>query len=330
MKAVIRVLIVALFALVAACSVHPSAPASSPRALEAQWQDVFDGTPELFAIIRPQAMKRDAVYGALFKSVLRVAQAESEMTGVTALEAAEGSEEILIGIRPSDIDAAAEQDAAIVLRHVPANLDPEKMLDPSGRPLFRLVAERANVQELLAQRGVQNASIFVLADRTWVIAIGRARDRARLAFVSPLGRPVPKIDPGALAALRLDASTFRRSPRLTESAAFGPLVRHLNSMSIALSPGKGGVVATLAYRDEDASALAELHAKRLVRELAQSEAVRGEAQPSEKGKSNAPGRWAWLKDTPITRESNVVRMRIAVPLRLLEELPNAKPSDFTF
>lgn len=289
------------------------APRPARRELAPQWQDVFDGTPEIYAVVRPQTIKRDAIYGTFFKNVLRIAQAKTPMRGATALEALEGCEEIIVGIRK---DGAGE-DSAIVFRGVPASLDAQKMTDAAGHPVLRLVDARAKVPEYqwIDRQSTSEGSLFILPDRTWVGALGEARARARQAFASPFGRPVPKADAEALAVVRLDATTLLQAPRFAKSPLLGPLTRKLNTVSIALKPGKGGVVATLQYADDDACAWAEMHSKRLVDELAKQEPKRG-----------APS-LDWLKTAQIGREGNAVTVKLAIPARLLEDLPNASGAD---
>jgi hypothetical protein len=283
------------------------------RELGPQWQDVFDGTPELYAVVRPQLIKRDAVYGTFFKNLLRMAQAKTPMRGATTLEALEGCDEIIVGIRK---DANGE-DSALVFRGVPASLDPQKMTDASGHPVLRLVDARAKVPEYqwIDRQSTSQGSLFILPDRTWVGALGEARARARQAFASPFGRPVPKIDPEALASLRLDAATFLQGPRFANSPMLGPLTRKLNAFTVALKPGKGGVVATLQYANEDSSAWAEMHAKRILEEISKQEPKRG--TPS----------LDWLKTAQVGHEGNAMTVKLAIPARLLEDLPNATGSD---
>lgn len=313
-----------LLSLAGAAGCGPSArpPPPARQDTSPQWADVFDGTPDLYAVLRPQAIKRDAVYGALWTTVLRFAQAQHLLHGQTALEVAEGAEEIVVGINPGD-------DAAIVFRGVPASLDPRRMTDASGHPLFRLVDDkgRAPEYEPLDRKNAAPGSVFVLPDRTWVVAVGDARPRARQAFASPFGRPAPKVDRSALAAVRFGES-FVQAPRYVKSPVWGPLTRKLAAATLALLPGKGGLVVTLHYGDEDATAWAEMHAKRLVDELA---ALAPEAAPRRPGPRPDPGplegRFAWLKGTVVEREGNAVRVRLAIPARLLEELPNASARD---
>ncbi|MDB4940647.1 MAG: hypothetical protein JWP97_181 [Labilithrix sp.] len=310
-RAVTMVAVVAASAAsVAGCGPHAERETrATRREVPPQWQDVFDGTPEIYAVIRPQAIKRDAVYGALFKSALHMAQARSEMRGVTTLEALEGAEEIVIGVRK---DPQGREDAALVLRGVPASLDVARMTDTSNTPVFRLVDPRARVPEFeWADRRSDGAgAVFVLPDRTWVGTVGDARVRARQAFVSPFGRPAPEVDPKALAVARFEAAAVLASPRLAKSSVFGPLVRKLRALTLALMPGKTGVQASFQYENEDASAWAEMHLKRIVEQLSG-------ARPS----------LAWLKDAHVTHEENRVIVTVAVPPRLLEELPKASASD---
>ncbi len=311
----VRVLVSTSLALTAAsCGPADNGPRTTARReLLPQWQDVFDGTPEMYVVVRPQAIKRDAVYGAFFKNLLRVAQARTAMRGVTTLEALEGCEEIVIGIRK---DAQGE-DAAMVIRGVPASLDVQKMMGSGGAPAMRLVDSKAKVPEyqFSDRQSTEAGSVFVLPDRTWVGTIGDARARARQAFAAPFGRPAPKADPEALATVRFDAATFFQQPRFAKSQVVGPLVRKLRALTLALKPGKGGVLATLQYEDEDASAWAEMHVKRVIEEISKQEA--------------RPGRPSldWLRSAQVGHDGAAVTVRLAVPARLLEELPNATGND---
>ena len=61
---------------------------------------------------------------------------------------------------------------------------------------------------------------------------------------------------------------------------------------------------------QDASAWAEMHVKRVTEELAA-------ARPT----------LAWLKDAKVGHEGNAVMVKVAVPARLLEDLPRASSND---
>lgn len=285
--------------------------------MPAQWQDVFDGTPDVYVVVRPQAIKRDPVYGNFWKALMRIAQARSEMRGVNSIEAMEGCEEIIFGLRRDDRGA---EDAAMILRAVPASLDVQRMNDSMGHPMLRLLDAKAKVPEYewIDRKNIdQNASLFVLPDRTWVgVMGGDARGRARQAFQTPFGRPVPRSDPDALASVRFDAAAFLSTPRFQRNSALGPLTKKLRSLTLALKPGKGGVVASLQYEDEDQAALSELRIKQLVEELAKAE--------------NKRFKLDWLKGAQVGHQNNNVHVTLPVPPRLLEELPNASGADLPF
>jgi hypothetical protein len=94
---------------------------------------------------------------------------------------------------------------------------------------------------------------------------------------------------------------------------FSPVSKKLVSVTVTLKPGKGGLVVGLSYEDADGAAMAEMQAKQILEELS---------------KDNQ--RYGWLKDATVAYEGNTVFVRVAVPPRLLEELPNASGADVAF
>lgn len=296
-----------LFVGAASCggSTQPPAPSAQERAV-ACWADVFEGTPDLYAVLRPQAMKRDGLYGELLKALVRAARARGVAHGDTMVRAAEGAEEIIVGLSEGS-------DAALVLRGVPASLDPKKITDAEGHALFRPMNDRAEVieYELLDRRYAGAGALFVLPDRTWIGALGDARARARQVFEVPVRRPAPEVDPEALAVVRVSG---RLVHALDRHPLFGVLSKKLTTAVFALRPGKGGLVIGLTYADADRAAWGEMQAKRVVEELAKEG-----GGPSE--------RRAWLKRAEVTYEGNTVFVRVPIPPRLLEELPNASGAD---
>lgn len=291
--------------IVPGCGGDAPPPAPPRKESAPAWADVFDKTPDLYAVIRPKALKRDGVYGSFFGALIRAAQARGIARGDTMVQAAEGAEEIIVGLDKG-------LDAALVLRGVPASLDPEKITDAEGRSLFRPRADRSKVVEYepLDRRDADGA-LFVLPDRTWVGALGDARLRARQAFATPMNRPAPQLDPDALAAVRVSGPLVHV---LDGHPTYAVLAKKLASATFSLKPGKGGLVVALAYQDADATAWAEMQAKRIVDELAKKGAASG-------------ADLAWLKDAKIAYEGNTVFVRVAVPPRLLEELPRASGAD---
>lgn len=282
-------------------------PKLARQELPAQWQDAFETEPDVLVVVRPRAIKRDKVFGRFFDLAMSQAQARGYLAGQTMIEAARGADEIVVGLDKGD-------DAIFVLRGVPASLDPGKVTDGAGRPLFRLVSEKSKVAEYQPNdvQDVERGTLFVLPDRTWVAATPPARERTRQAFATPFGRPVPKIDDRALAAARFGRGFVQR-PRYQRSQLFGPLTRRLESVTLALRPENEGLLVALHYEHDDASAWAEMHAKRIFEEIASARVTRLE----------------WLEAAKVDREGNEVRVRVPLPPRLLEELPNASGADIS-
>lgn len=312
--------ILATGVLAVGCAEPPKPPPVARRAVAPQWQDVFDETPEVYAVVRPQTMKRDAVFGNFAKVLARLADARSGI-GQSMLAVMESSEEVVFGVQRGAGDGDGSS-TVLVLRGVPASVDPAKVADGPGRPLLRLVDERASVAEYAEENASRRspASVFVLPGRVWVITMGPVSARAREAFAHPFGRPVPRIDPQALIAIRVDERVFR-SRSLENNKVVGPLVRKLVSATLALEAGKGGMSLSLQYEDDDASAWAEAQARALIQRLGEVAAA-----PATSGKP----RPAWLdltKDATVERTESRVRVHTNLPPRLLDELPNVSATD---
>jgi len=307
MRTVVAACVAALIS--SGCSPPPPAePAPAPREADRgpAWQDVFDGTPDLYVVVRPRAFRRDAVFGAFWKSLMSAAESKGLMRGPTIIEAIEGSDEVIAGV------GARESDAAIVLRGVPASLDPARISDAKGRPFFKLLSDRTRIVEYgVADEGgggAKDGRLFVLPDRSWVGVLGGAKERAVQAFVTPMHRPIPKVDAAALATLRVSgplAHVLDRSP------TFGGLEKKLTSATFSLMPDKGGIVVALAYADAGSVAWAENEAKRLLADLTKRDP-----------------RLAFLSDAVVRYEGTTVYARLSIPPQLLKELPFAKMTDF--
>ncbi len=274
------------------------------------WQDAFDRVPDIVVLAHPTAMARDPVYGPLLKSLSRMMSARAPQTaGTRAAEVIESSEEVLFAVRERKA-----QDAVVVLRGVRADLDARKLTEGNGRPMWT-DGPRGAVPEL-ARAGSADASLFVLPDRTWVFAMGDARARAREAFAHPFDRPPPLRDDASLFVVRLDGpSLVAGVPRLrTKGAPLEPLGRRLNAVTVALRPGKEGLVASFAYEEDDAAAVAEALIKQVTTAL--------DREGSEKTK--------WLGQTKVERQSTTVVARVSLPPALLAELPNVSAAELGF
>jgi hypothetical protein len=248
-------------------------PASAHLAIDAEprWEDVIDTTPELLAVVFPTALRRDKVYGPLLRRVIDLVREQSRVVAETrALDAMEDAEEVIIGVRP-DANGPGGADGAsgevvVVVRGVRADVDPAQLVDAEGHPLWA-PGPSGRVRELVrsdppSSTGVSTvsstttgsssaptvaaipASLFELPGRTWVIASGEARARARGVFAHPLGRPGLRFEPSGvdtLALLRIDGpSLVARVRALQALGALGTLGRHLEAVTLELAAGGVG------------------------------------------------------------------------------------------
>jgi hypothetical protein len=291
----------------------PNANAPTAKDREAHWQDVFDVMPPLLVVVRPAALRRDDVYGPLLKRVSEIARMRSRAVAATrALEAFELADEVIIGVK--DDDAQGPGEVIAVARGVRADIDPLRLVDADGQAVWRQATQSSSpVPELVHEESRDGArttaSLFVLPSRTWVIAVDNARDRVRESLAHPFGRPAFKVDPNAMIVVRLDGpSLVKRTRTLQDLGRLAAIGRRLLSLSLALAPGKSGIVtATLTYADEDAAALSEVS----VRQVA-------EVLPRAK-----PERFGWLSSTQVDRMDRRVTVQAPLPPKLIEALVHA-------
>jgi hypothetical protein len=254
---------------------HTAAPVPS-RYAEASWESALQPVPELLVVVRPQALRSDPVYGSLVARAIELAREHTPQVAETGtLGAMEDAEEVIVGVRDRGPDATS--DLIVVVRGVRANVDPAALVDEGGRALWAPGPDgpAANVRELVRTRGAgqagpgtadaPDASLFELPGRTWVIATGTARARARDAFArpSPAG-PAAASDlwapaNSAVALVRLSGPALvARLRALRPPGLLAPVGHELSAITVVLPAGEDAVVrATLSYQDGHAVALAE-------------------------------------------------------------------------
>ncbi|MGD0529107.1 MAG: hypothetical protein ABSE49_28470 [Polyangiaceae bacterium] len=310
-RAIAVFLVGCLLALAVACGGPPPRPPPDPYA-EAHWQDVFESTPEALFVVRARAARDDRVYGPLLRTVLTLVRDESKAAGATrALDAMADADELVVGLRPDG--AAGPGERVLVARGVRADLDPAKLVDTDGHPLWA-PGPPGRVRELVLEP--EGASLFELPGRTWVMAQGDARARAREAFAHPMNRPPPQLDPEALALLRIDGPALVARVRvLQDLGALAAIGHHLRSVTFTLSPGaEHAVRATLAYAGDDDAALAEVATSELCRRSARA--------------GNEPPWLPLLGSATVTHASRAVVLSAPLPVGLIEQLlrgPSAPP-----
>jgi hypothetical protein len=250
----------------------PVAPESAYA--EPRWQDVFETLPELFVIVRPRALAQDKVYGPLLRRAIDVARQQSRVVaGTRALEAMEGADEVIAGVRADAPGQVGE--LVLVAQGTRADIDPGKLVDDDGRVLWA-PGPSGPVRELVRERDEHGApiaaSLFELPGRTWVVVAGDARSRAREAFAHPVNRPMIDLDREALAMVRLNGPSLVAHVRpLQGSGGLGAVGKRLQSVTFLLPPGGAREVsATLSYGSGEAAAFAEVALREAIAAVSRS------------------------------------------------------------
>jgi hypothetical protein len=292
------------------CASKVAAPAAQARRAEPRWQDAFDDVPELLVVVRPAELRRDKVYGPLLRRAMELARQQNRVMSATPLEAIEDAEEVVIGVyRSKQGGDDAAPDVVLVVVGVRADIDPATLVDGGGRPLWAQ-GPSGPVRELVRERDERGqpvaASLFELPGRTWVVASGEARSRARESFAHPFDKPAMDLDPTALAVARIDGPSLvgrvRALQTLGSHAAIG---RRLRALTLRLPPGASGQVdLAFAYADEDAAAFAEVAAREAIEAIARRK----------------PDRLEWLATASVDRLGKRLILKMPLPHSLVEGL----------
>ena len=141
--------------------------------------------PDLVITLHPGAIARDAVYGPLLRRASELASAYAGPTnlGTTALAVFERTEEVVIA------GSDGGKDAVVILRGVPADLDPLDIVDTSGHAVWRALGGdvRTLSRELGSNDGA-DAALFLAPGLVWIIASGPAIPRTRAVLLRPTTR----------------------------------------------------------------------------------------------------------------------------------------------
>jgi hypothetical protein len=307
----------------------PAAPKQAVQA-EPRWEDVLDTTPELLAVVYPASLRSDPVYGPLLRRVIELVRERSGVVAATrALEAMEDAEQLVFAVRPDSQDGPGE--VVVVVRGVRAEIDPANLVDADGKTLWGPGPTGA-VRELVsadvapstpasrrADAPTTAASLFELPGRTWVIATGDARGRARDVFAHPIGRPAIRLetrDGPSLAFVRIDGPALvARVRALQDLGGLGAVGRRLESVTLELGGGAGlpeagpdrDVRAVLTYGTEDAAAFAEVTIREVIDAIARKR----------------PDDLAWLASATVDRPGKRIAVAAPLPARLIVALLHA-------
>jgi hypothetical protein len=310
----------AMGAMTLGCGSPPARVHAAQTSVEPQWQDIFETTPELLVVLRPSALERDKVYGPLLNRVLAAARERSRAIAATrVLDVVQGAEEVVVGVRPAERGGDEPAEIVLVVRGVPASADPAKVVDTDGRALWS-PAPTGPVREFVRERDEHGhpveASLFELEGLTWVIALGAARARAREVFAHPLGRPELKLDPDALALVRIDgASLVKRIHALQPLGGLAAIGRKLQSLTAVIPPGAdGSLKLSFGYSEEDAAAFSEVAARQTIEAIDRRK----------------PDNLAWLAAAKVDRPDKRVIVTLPLPPQLIDSLLHASTAPIDF
>jgi hypothetical protein len=296
---------------------------------EPAWQDALEAPPKLVVMLRPKALRADAVYGPMVRKALGLALQQRVTSRALVLEAIEDADEVIASLSdwtPSEpAEASGSDDLVLILRGTRADIDPAKLVGPQGELLWS-AGPTGPVRELVHERdrdGSSNpASLFELPDRTWVVASGAARDRARDAFAHPTHRSPPSFAPEALASVRIDGpSLVSRVSVLQPSSSLAHLGHGLRSVTLdLLAPGapaagaSGGpsvprreVRAVVSYAEQRAAAMAATTIAFMLQAVGRTK----------------PEGLAWLGDSRVDATGTDVIVTDTVPVDLLASVLRA-------
>jgi hypothetical protein len=310
-------------------------PTTPGLVAEPHWENLFTPPPELLLVVRPRALRSDAIYGPLLRRVLQLARQQRKIVAADSLlQTMEDADEVLVGVRD-----LANVDFVVVVRGVPAEIDPGNLVDDKGRllwtatsggPVRELASAATPGREDAAGEGsvpldkeIVEASLFELPARTWVIASGDARARARMSFSHPTLRAVAAVtsptratsatslegagaDPQAVALVRLSGPALVRRARALRPPGLLAAVGHeLASVTVALSAGSDALLrATLSYTSE--------------RSVLPAEATLRETASALSGAK--PQTFAWLQAVHTRTSSCCVVLETPLPPGLLDAL----------
>jgi hypothetical protein len=318
--------LVALGLSMASCA-SPPAPHSKPAtpvaavtpepAIDPRWEDALLGEPGLLAAWQPRALLRDPVYGPLLRRLYALAvERNPAVASAHSMEAIESSDTILVAMPVMDPDSDARpygnDDVVVVLRGVRADLDPARIVGDDGKPVWQPTSDRARIPEYVREEGAHGSSLFVLPRRTWVVANGPARTRAREAFAVGHSGPrtvVPELPPDALLAIRLNGPALvARVRQLRGGGPLRPVGRDLDALTLALPPGnEGTIVAHLTYANQDAAVASETVLRDVLAALRRSRSPR----------------LRWIGEARLERTASKVTAHGQLPPALLDYLVQA-------
>ena len=288
-----------------------AAPATAAKQDLGWYEASIDETHDFVVTLRPHALAVDPTYGPIFRRATQLAATRVRaLVGSTTLEAFEGADDVVVAVR----DARAT-DAVIVVGGVPSEIDPAKLVDTDGRPLWRELHDgsaraderTSHVLEFLPKEPDARARLFVLPGRTWVIGVGEGAFRvaAALSHASVVRPYLPDARPPIVVHLRGEILELIRA---RTQHALAPISDRLLGVTVALTAGgEGQVLATFTYADDRAATRAEARGREVINALAEKMAPRLD----------------FMKMAEIKRFRSTIELRAKLPPALLRRFADA-------
>jgi hypothetical protein len=273
----------------------------------------------MLLVVRPRALRRDALYGPLLGRAIDLARQQSKIvTAASTLDTIENADEVIVGV--PDLQTV---DFVVIVRGVPADVDPASLVDERGRQLWTSTSV-GPVRELTRAQPARDgddrdvdpkdldtvdASLFELPGRTWVIATGKACALTRRNLsrpTAPTADDLNGLDPQGVAILRLAGPALvRRVRALRPPGLLASIGHELATVTVALSSGTDALLrATFSYDSEQAVAPAEATLRQTISTLSDAK----------------PQTFAWLRASTTQTLRGCVLLATPLPAPLLDAL----------
>jgi hypothetical protein len=269
--------------------------------------------PAFFAVLRPKAIREDRVYGPLLRKAIQLARDRSKVvSAIRMADSAEDAEEVIFA---TSGDPEAGGEGLLVENGVRADIDPSKLVDDDGHPLWS-AGPPGPLRELLheGETPERSLSLFELPGRTWVVVPASARERAREVFAHPRHHHLAAYsaqDPRDLAFIRLDGpalvshvTALKRAPNI------GTIGENLGSAVFSLPPGAAHeLTLSLHYLDGESASAAETVLRQTFSAL---------------GRKGSPA-LSWLGNARVERSDTAIEATAPLPPSLVSALVGGEP-----
>ncbi len=274
----------------------PVAPDMAQPVTSAWFDEVADSKRDAVLRVHTSILLKDSVYAPLVRELFRAMTEQALHAGTDMTSALEKADEI-------DVVVEDGSDPVLLLRGVPANLDPTNMAGLDGSTQWRVSkthVPNAEVFDFVPESG----ALYVLMDRTWIVTAGLSQQRVQTALMHAVGRPVsPDVTMDVPVSLRVPGATMERIAIKRGVRALKPIFLELEEARVELHVSKtkdsreDEVVAEFRY----AGIKQAEHAEEMLAEAIGAFGRRG-------GR-----RWEWLKEATIERKEQHITVRARLP-----------------